>query len=130
LLAASTAGDTDTLGRATSRIATNYAYVFVDAVNANAPKLKQSEWRLNGEVTTHETTHLWQVNPSATDGHCGERSYVSPALWCVMHGSYSDNGACGGTCPEFYDGQTAFHSAGDESEYTHIRRRPEPFPQF
>lgn len=120
------------LGLSTSRINSNYSYVFVDSVNANAPKNNQGEWRFNGEVTVHELIHLWQVNPSdpGGGGHCTANRYDSSAALCAMHGSYTCPGSTNGTCAEFYDGTVALHFVNGDSEYWQIRRRSEPFPQY
>jgi hypothetical protein len=126
LIGASAADDTFTLGRTAAGIGTNFIWVFVQSVVDRAPN--RGEARFNGEVTAHEFGHAWQVNIGLNGGHCADRQYNNPTRWCTMHGSYDDFGACHGTCPEFYDGTVAFHYSAGDSEYLHIRRRPEPLP--
>lgn len=116
------------LGLTTSRIGTNFSWIFVEAVNSEAPR--RGRLRFNGEVVAHELTHEWQVNPTGDGGHCVSRRYDVPGLFCSMYGSYNDFGNCKGTCPEFYDGEVALHyDAGADSEYLYVRRRIDQFPQ-
>lgn len=128
------------LGRTRARFGASWSWIWVGAVNSNAPRRNNGEWLLNGEVTAHEFAHLWQVNPpvDVTQGHCGNdrapsapRAWNNPQFFCTMHSPY-DGADCGGggraTCPEFFDGVVAFHYNGINSEYTDIRRRPDPLP--
>jgi hypothetical protein len=122
-------------GLTTARIGTNWSWIFVDTVNDSSPRGAR-EWLFNGEVTSHEIAHQWQVNPIPVDttrGHCTSFRWNSATLYCSMHGDYGALGGtlCHGTCPEFFDGQVGFHyQSPTDSEYTFIRQRPEPVPQF
>lgn len=120
-------------GLTTAKIGTNWSWIFVESVAASSPRRGGGEWVFNGEVAGHEMAHQWQVNPGTdTGGHCTDFRWNSTTLYCAMHGDYGvAAGPCGGTCPEFFDGQVGFHhELATNSEYTYIRRRPEPVPQL
>jgi hypothetical protein len=121
-------------GLTLARLGTNWSWVFVDTVAANSPRRGGNEWNFNGEVTAHEIGHQWQVNPplNSTGGHCSRFRWNSTSLYCTMHGDYAGTvTSCGGTCPEFFDGQVGFHYQSDtDSEYMTIRHRPEPVPNI
>jgi hypothetical protein len=140
LLAGREGSDAETLGITRARLAASWSWIWVGSVIDHAPRRNNGEWLLNGEVTAHEIARLWQVNPplDVTGGHCGSsRAPTAPRAWnnaqffCTMHTPY-DGPDCGGggraTCPEFFNGVVAFHYNGINSEYTDIRRRPDPLP--
>ena len=133
LLGAGTGFDAGVKGLTTAKIGTNWSWIFVESVAASSPRRGGREWVFNGEVASHEMAHQWQVNPGPnTGGHCAEFRWNSTMLYCTMHSDYGVAAdPCGGTCPEFYDGQVGFHYvSGTNSEYTYIRRRPDPVPQL
>lgn len=90
---------------------------------ANAPFAN-----VNGEVTAHETTHLWvrtQRFPTMDDqGHCTQERYQHDGLQCLMHKPYAG--------PGLFDGLVSLHYEGvhgDDSEYMWIRKEMDPVPQ-
>lgn len=130
LLAGSASSDGTLQGLTAARIInTNWSWIFVDSVAGTSPRRGNGESAFNGEVTAHEIGHQWQVNPpvATTGGHDGRFRWNSSTLFCTMHGDYADFGNCGGTCPEFFDGQVGFHFQSDtDSEYMTIRNQAEP----
>jgi hypothetical protein len=81
--------------------------------------------RVNGEVTAHETTHLWSHSvhlPSVDgNGHCLRERYQHDGLECLMHAAYAGGG--------LFDGLVALHyESVNDSEYMWVRREREPVP--
>lgn len=92
-----------------------------------AEYLNAAPSRVNGEVTAHETTHLWvhsQLTPTMDDqGHCEQERYQHDGLQCLMHKPYVGQG--------LYDGLVFLHyegARGADSEYMWIRTAPDPVP--
>lgn len=93
---------------------------------------------LIAEVAAHEIAHLWNTNPrphEKNSEHCTERQWNAPGKVCQTNESYECDLPGPGpeeTCPEFLDGQVAFHYRkhpdGIDSEYLWIRRMCEPVP--
>jgi len=86
---------------------------------------------LNGEATSHEMTHTWDVNQHFNNGgHCTGYDYLMPTLLCLMRPGNDWFDTTGITIrPEFYDGRVMWHydtQALDASEYLTIRQHPEP----
>jgi len=88
--------------------------------------LNAPAFRINGEVTAHETVHFWVHTAREPDmdseGHCVRNRYVDDTN-CLMHRPYAG--------PELYDGQVLLHydMNGAHSEYMWVRRDPDPVPQ-
>jgi hypothetical protein len=116
----------------------NYTYVFVKKIDGKFFKNPN----LNREVTVHEIVHLWHVNPGGAFGggvngeHCSHRNWQNAGtctgfyaldLFVRPDGNTDD---CGGVCAEYQDGRVQYHlkDLETDSEYTYIRRRPDPVP--
>lgn len=91
--------------------------------------------RVNGEVTTHELVHQWNVNANAaagslSEGHCNRQDYRQQGPFCLMHSPFYDvhHNA------EFADGFMFLHYVttltGADSEYLTIREANDPMPAY
>jgi hypothetical protein len=98
-------------------VATIDGYSFINRAN------------LNGEATTHELTHTWDVNaPFANGGHCDQKDYANSNLKCLMR---PGNDWVVGTsvAAEYYDGVVRYHyapTAASVSEYIDECKHQEP----
>ena len=120
--------------------APNPSFVFVDRIERAVtepiqPVRNLSATNVNGEVTTHELVHQWNVNPNATasgttEGHCLQVDYGG-SMACLMHAPFND--------PlhnfEYGDGTVRLHyqtlqNGTIDSEYMTIRTAIEPMPPY
>ncbi len=85
---------------------------------------------LNGESTSHEMTHVWDVNQLFNNmGHCDQFDYGNPSLLCLMRPGNDWSDSTGTVLPQFYDGRVMYHyniQALDPSEFLNIRTHAEP----
>jgi hypothetical protein len=130
LFAASRTTDRNLRGQTLVASGYNETWIFCGSTSSAA---------LLREVLVHELTHQWKVNPSpgnTASGHCNlVQSGTGGAalkMWqdrektCTM--TYGTDEGAQGT-----DGVVGFHyvtrNGSPDSEFLHIRQRPEPIPQ-
>lgn len=104
-----------------------FAWTFVAKVESAVSS--SNSLTLNGESTTHELTHTWDVNQLFNNGgHCDQDDYQNGALRCLMRPG-SDWTDAGVIRPEYYDGRVMYHfnvTAADPSEFLNLRTHSEP----
>lgn len=124
---------------------TNVTYIYTGLIDGRHHSY--ADFALNGEVTFHELSHQWHVDefelgPPDSE-HCLEFMWPTTDLSCSMVPNLGReviapgvDAACTSTvCDEWFDGRVGFHVIFDgfgnvRSEFSDIRRRPEPVPQL